>query len=77
MSQIKPLTLKRLGRGQITPLTLKGWGEATLTAFIMISHVFPENFIEVPQVVQEIRRFSSSILTVFINFFGFFDIFLL
>ena len=32
-----------------------------------ISHVFPENFIEVPQVVQNIWRFSS----IFINLLDF------
>ena len=35
---------------------------------IIISHIFPENFIEIAQVVQNICRFSLSILTVFINF---------
>ena len=36
-----------------------------------ISHTFPENFIEIPQVVQVVWRFSSSIVTVFINFTDF------
>ena len=36
---------------------------------IIISHIFPENFIKNPQLVQKIWRFSS--------FFGFFDISLL
>ena len=39
---------------------------------IIISHVFPENFIEISQFVQKIPRFSSSILTIFINFSDFF-----
>ena len=30
---------------------------------IIISHIFPETFIEIPQVVQKISRFSTSILT--------------
>ena len=38
---------------------------------IMISHIFPKNFIEVIQIVQKIWRFSLSILTVFINFSDF------
>ena len=39
------------------------------------NHVFPENFIEVPQVVQKIWRFSNWILTP--QFFKFSDISLL
>ena len=42
---------------------------------LILSHVFPENFIEVPQVVQKIWRFSRSILTP--QFFEFSDISLL
>ena len=34
-------------------------------------HIFPENFIEIPQVIQKIWRFSLSILTNFINFLNF------
>ena len=30
---------------------------------IIISHAFSENFIEIPQVIQKIWRFSPSILT--------------
>ena len=52
-----------------------------LMAFnIMISDMFPENFIEIFQVVQKIWRLSLSILAYFINFhrfFGFFDVSLL
>ena len=47
---------------------------------IIISHIFPENFIEVPQVAEGLRRISLSILAIFIDFhgfFGFFDISLL
>ena len=39
-----------------------------MTFTIIVSHVFPENLIEVPQVVQKIGRFSLPILTIFINF---------
>ena len=35
---------------------------------IIISHVFPESLIEIPQIVQKTRRFSTSILTIFSNF---------
>ena len=38
---------------------------------IIISHIFPENFIEVLQVVQKICRFFSPILTALINFLDF------
>ena len=44
---------------------------------IIISYIFPENFIEIQQVVQNLSKFSSSILTIFAQFFGFFDIYLL
>ena len=46
----------------------------------IISHIFSENFIEISEVVQNIRRISQSILAIFINFhlgFGFFYISLL
>ena len=42
---------------------------------IIISHVFRKNFIEIPQVVQKIWRFSSPILTIFIDFFSSFWLF--
>ena len=51
-----------------------------LTFNIIISHIFPEIFIEIPQVVQKIWRISLSILAIFIDFhqfFGFSDISLL
>ena len=35
---------------------------------LILRHIFPENFIKVPQVVQKMRRFSCSI---FIDFSGF------
>ena len=41
-----------------------------VTFNIIVSHICPENFIEITQVVQNIWRFSSSILTIFINFLG-------
>ena len=47
---------------------------------IIISHIFSEIFIEVPQVVQKIWRLALSILAIFIifhQFFWLFNIFLL
>ena len=48
---------------------------------IIISHIFPENFIEILQVVQKIWRISLSILAIDISYvigfhisFKFFDI---
>ena len=38
---------------------------------IIISHIFSESFIGIPQVVQKICRFSPSILSSFINFSDF------
>ena len=51
-----------------------------VTFNIILKHIFPESFIEFPQVVRKIRRNYLSILAIFINFshfFGFFDITLL
>ena len=39
-----------------------------MTLNIIISHIFPENFIEIPQVVQKIWRIFLSILAISINF---------
>ena len=36
-------------------------------------HIFPENVIKIPQVVQKTWRFSSSILANFIKFLDFWD----
>ena len=36
-----------------------------------ISHIFPENIIEIPQVVQKLWRIYLSILAIFINFLDF------
>ena len=54
---------------------MKPWFSVTFN--FIISHIFPENFIEVPQVIQNICRNSLSILAIFIDFhrlFGFFEI---
>ena len=60
-----PLTLKRLGGGgQFDPPSVfpSGFSKNVsskervffVTFNIIISHIFPENFIEIPQVVQKI-----------------------
>ena len=49
---------------------VKPWFFVTFN--IIISHILPEHFIEISQVIQKIWRFSSSILTIFINFSDFF-----
>ena len=42
-----------------------------VTFHIIMNHIFSENFIEIPQVVQKLWRFSPSILAIFINFHQF------
>ena len=83
------LILKRLGCNLTPPVfffnesakeIVNSWFFVTfnfLTFNIIISHIIPENFIEIPQVVQKIWRLSLTILAIFIDFyqfFGFFDI---
>ena len=74
------LTLKRLGGVNLTPSCgflknvsskerVKPWLFVTFN--IILKHIFPENFIEFPQVVQKIWRNSLSILAKFDQFFGF------
>ena len=51
-----------------------------VTFHIIISHMYPEHFIEITQVVQKLWRMSLSILAIFIDFYrfsGFSDISLL
>ena len=43
-----------------------------VTFNIIISQIFPKNFIEITQNVQSLQRFFSSILTIFINCMDFF-----
>ena len=38
---------------------------------IIISYIFPGNFIEIHQVSQETQIFTSTILTTFVNFLNF------
>ena len=82
------LTVKRLGalvwlhcgfsKNVSSKERVKSWFFVTFN--IIISYIFPENFIEIAQRVQKIWRISLSILAMFINFhqfFGFFGISLL
>ena len=56
----------------------RGWNLGFFVTFnITLRHIFTENFIEFPQVVQKIWRNSLSILGNFHQFFGFFEITLL
>ena len=64
----------RVVGGSIWPLASTG------VFHISIRHILPENFIEIPQVVQKLWIIPLSILAIFINFhqvFGFFYISLL
>ena len=48
------------------------WSPVLFVTFnIVISFIFPKIFIEVPQVVQKIWRFSPSILSIFTDFSDF------
>ena len=49
----------------------RGWSLVFMSYNIIISHIFPEKFTEITQVVQRIWRFSPSILTISINFLDF------
>ena len=74
------MTLKRLWGVNLTPSIgffknlssrerMKPW---LFVAFkIVISHIFPENFIEILQDVQNIWRFYPSTLFIFIHFSDF------
>ena len=90
---VETLTLKRLGEGvnlsqpppplwffEIVSSKQRVKSYFFVTFKIIMKHIFSENFIEIPQVVQKIWRIFLSILAIFINFyhfFGFFDISLL
>ena len=47
-----------------------------VTFNMIINYVFSENFIEIHQVSQKIRIFTSSVLTIFVNFWGYFSLLL-
>ena len=76
------LILKRLG-GQFDPscgffkdVSAKAIVNSWFFVTFNIIHIIPENFIEIPQVVQKIWRLSLIKLAGFIDFnqlFGFFD----
>ena len=76
------LNLKRLGEGRIQYDTTCGFSKNTssregggarifVTFKIIIGLLFTNNFIRVPQVVQEIWSFSPSIFTILVNFLDF------
>ena len=79
---------KTSGAGSIWPLLWLiekciFWRESETLVFvtfsIVIRHICPEKFTEIPQVVQKLRRIPLSVLAIFINFhqfFGFFYIYL-
>ena len=46
-------------------------GGVNLAFNLIISHIFPENFIKIPQVDETIPKFVWLILTIFINFSDF------
>ena len=55
-------------------LKTRRWNPGFFVTFNnILKHIFPENFIEFPQVVQKIWRNSLSILAIFINFLSFLD----
>ena len=53
-------------------LLKRGWNPGFL---IIISHIFPENFTEIPQVFQKTWRLSLLTLAIFIDFHRFFNFF--
>ena len=77
------LTLKRLGATLTPPCGFsknlsskkreKRWFLVTFN--IIIIHIFPENFIEIPQFVEKFWRIYLSILAIFINFHQFYRFF--
>ena len=79
------LTLKRLGRGSIWPhpcgfsknISSKERDKPCfLVSFnIIISYIFPENFIDVLQTILKICRISLLVLAIFINFHQLLDFF--
>ena len=84
---IANLTPRQLG-GQFDPLSppppLLSSKERVkpcfFVTFSIIRHIFPENFIGIPQFIRRMWRIYLSIFAIFINFprfFGFFDISLL
>lgn len=53
----------------------RGWSaEFLLTFKAFISYIVPESVIRIHQVIQKIWRFSSSFLTIFVNFLDFFTL---
>ena len=69
---LKALALKRLGN-----VSFKERVEPSffVTFNVIISHIFSENFIKIPQVVQKLGRNSLPILSIFHRFLSIFRIF--
>ena len=69
------LTLKRQekggGEGGEGGSNRAGRDPVIMTCNVSINHIFPKIFIEIPQVIQKMWRFSPSILTIFIDFLDF------
>ena len=68
------LTLKMLEVNLTPPVVFekcvfqtKGEALSFVIFKIIICHIIPENFIEIPHVLQKILRFSCLTLTIFIN----------
>ena len=58
--------------GTFSVQTLKPWSFVTFN--IVIIHIFPGTFIEIPQVIQKIQRLFLSKLALFIDFHQFFGL---
>ena len=78
-SYVRISTLKSLGGQFDSPYSFsnnvflkKRWNPGYFVTFsIIISHIFPENFIVIPQVVQKMWTFSLTISTHFSDFLTF------
>ena len=53
----------------------RGWNPVFVTFNVTISHIFPENFIDIPEAVQKISKIFLSVLTIFIDARQFFEVF--
>ena len=58
----------------MSEVSVKGF---LVTFNIIISYIFLENFIEIHFVSQKIWIFTTSILSIFVNFFNFLPLYLL
>ena len=53
----------------------RGWNPVFVTFNVTISHIFPENFIDIPEAVQKIWKIFLSVLAIFIDARQFFEVF--